>query len=131
VTAAGRVLLTLSALYLTVIGALSLLVPASASSGLGHDMTLFDLFATRTVGAILLTVAITNWWASLPRAGGRTGVLVATLFLNSALAVVDVASIRSGTIPADSWTGVAVHGVFIAAFLVVLVGSRTAVTRPA
>jgi hypothetical protein len=119
--------LTLSALYLTVIGALSLVVPASAASGLGHDMTPFDLFATRTIGVLLLTVAVTNWSASLRDAGVRTGVLAATLFLNAALAVVDIASIQAGTIPVDSWTGIAVHGVFVVGFLVVLVGGRRAV----
>jgi hypothetical protein len=96
-------------------------------------MTPFDLFATRTIGVLLLTIAITNWSASLRGAGVRTGVLLATLFLNGALAVVDIASIRAGTIPVDSWTGVAVHGVFIAGFLVVLVGGRVAAcpARPA
>ncbi|RMI28995.1 hypothetical protein [Nocardia stercoris] len=106
-----RLLLRGSALYLGAAGALALLAPRSAVSGLKSDPAAFDIFTTRTVGATLVALAITNWSATPGR-----GILLANLVLNAVLGVVDVTAIAEGTIGNDAWQGAAVHGGLIAAF---------------
>jgi hypothetical protein len=119
-----RWLLRVAALYLGVLGAASLFIPRAASSGLGRTMTGFDVFAARTIGAILLTVAILNWSTSR---NPSAGVVLANLFMNAALATVDITNIVGGTIGASSWTGVIIHLIFVVAFGVSL---ARAVSRP-
>ncbi|MEV4820943.1 hypothetical protein [Micromonospora sp. NPDC049274] len=110
-----RWLLRITAIYLGVLGAAALLVPQAAASGLGQPLTPFDVFATRTIGAILLTVAILNWSASVSTRA-PAAVVLANVFLNAALGVVNAIAIVDGTISAGSWSGVAIHAALILAF---------------
>ncbi|MEW9533109.1 hypothetical protein [Microbispora sp. NPDC049125] len=110
-----RWLLRIVAIYLGALGAASLLVPQAASSGLGHALTPFDIFAARTIGATLLTIAILNWSASMS-ALIPVGVVLANVFMNAVLGTVDATNIIGGTIGAGSWSGVAIHAALVLAF---------------
>ena len=116
-------LLKISAIYLGILGALALLAPDVASAGLGHAMTPFELFATRTIGATLITIAIMNWSASSTTLRPPTGTMLANVFLNATLGAVDIVNIANGTIPAD-WTGSIIHAVLLTCFVVGIIGSR-------
>ncbi|MFG1653575.1 hypothetical protein ACGFIE_26940 [Micromonospora sp. NPDC049275] len=110
-----RWLLRITAIYLGVLGTAALLVPQAAASGLGQPLTPFDVFATRTIGAILLTVAILNWSASASTRA-PAGAVLANVFLNAALGVVNAIAIVDGTIGAGGWSGVAIHAALVLAF---------------
>jgi hypothetical protein len=107
----ARLLLRVSAVYLGAVGAMALLAPRSAVSGLKPDPAAFDIFTTRTVGATLITLAIANWSAT-----PGSGILLANLVLNAVLGGVDATAIADGTIDGGAWQGMAVHGGLIAAF---------------
>jgi hypothetical protein len=79
-------------------------------------MSDFDLFATRTVGAILISFAVSNWFAT-PSAG----VLAANAFLNAALGMIDVLAITQSTIGANGWSGVILHATLLTATVIVIV----------
>jgi hypothetical protein len=44
-------------------------------------------------------------------------VVLGNIFLNTALAIVDIAGIVGGTIGAGSWSGIAIHLLLLAGFL--------------
>ncbi len=117
-------LLKLSAIYLAAIGILSLLVPRVAAAGLGQPMTAFDVFAARTVGAILITVALLNWSTSSQAPESLRGALLANIFMNTALGTIGIVNIVNGTIGAANWSGVTIHAVLLASFLFYLVRGR-------
>jgi hypothetical protein len=114
-----RRLLKISAIHLGALGAASLLIPQAASSGLGRPLTSFDVFAARTIGATLLTVAILNWSAST-RAVTPAGAMFANVFMNAVLGTIDAINIVGGTIGASGWSGVAIHAALMSAFGVYL-----------
>jgi hypothetical protein len=93
-----RRLLKIAAIYLGVLAAASLLIPQAASSGLGHPLTSFDVFAARTIGALLLTVAILNWSASTSTVTSPFGVTFANIVMNAVLGTIDAINIIGGTI---------------------------------
>jgi hypothetical protein len=110
-------LLKTAGLYFGVLGASSLLVPTIATTSLGRIMTPFDIFTARTIGAILLAVAIMNWSASRQSPHAMRGTLLGNIVLNATLAIVDIAAITERTIGAGSWSGIAIHLVLLAGFL--------------
>jgi hypothetical protein len=110
-------LLKIAGLYFGALGAASLFVPAIAATSLGQTMTPFDVFAARTIGAILLAVAIMDFAAGRRPANTVRGVLLGNIFLNAALAVVDIVAISGGTIGAGGWSGIAIHLLLLAGFL--------------
>lgn len=121
--------LKLQAMYIGLIGALSLLIPQAAGSQLGH-LTAFDVFVARSLGTVLVTVAALTWVAgSAPRPLLRAA-LWATLFMNFTLGVMDTRATADATISTSSWTGIALHGLFTIGTLFYLVRSRgSAATR--
>jgi hypothetical protein len=120
-----RITLRLSAAYLCLMGLAALLLPGPASSSLQQPMSNFDLFATRTVGAILISLAMVDWFAA-----PSTGVLAANAFLNTALATIDMLAIAQGTIGASSWPGVVIHAAFLTLVITVLVHHRRTARHP-
>ncbi|WP_216895098.1 hypothetical protein [Nocardia alni] len=108
-----RLLLRGAAVYNAAIGALALLNPRPAAAGLKPDPTAFDVFTTRTIGAMLIASGIANWSAG---AAPRRGALLANLVLNALLGGVDAIAITDGTIGRQAWRGVAIHGGLITAF---------------
>ncbi len=116
----GR-MLTLSAIYLATIGLVSFAFPNEAATGLGHELTAFDVFAARTIGLALLTIAIADWTAGRAAEPVR-GIVLANIFLNTTLAALDTVSILDGTIGRGSWTGIAIH-------LILLTGLLTSLER--
>jgi hypothetical protein len=59
----------------------SLFVPTIAATSLGQTMTPFDVFTARTIGAILLAVAIMNWSAGRQAPNTVRGILLGNIFL--------------------------------------------------
>ncbi|HEX4225177.1 MAG TPA: hypothetical protein VHZ97_22630 [Pseudonocardiaceae bacterium] len=121
-------LLKVAGLYFGALGAASLLVPTMAAASLGQVMTPFDVFTARTIGAILLAVAIMNWSASRQSPAAPRGVLLGNIFLNAALAVVDIVGVAGGTIGAGSWSGIAIHLLLLSGFLYYAIRAPLAVT---
>jgi hypothetical protein len=107
----ARLLLRGCAVYWGVVGAMALLAPRSAVSGLKPEPTAFDVFTSRTIGATLITLSIANASATPGR-----GILLANLVMNTVLGGVDAAAIADDTIDGGAWQGVAVHGGLVAAF---------------
>jgi hypothetical protein len=97
--------------YLVLIGAVSLLIPQAASGGMGNELSSFDIFVARTLGAALITLGIIDWSISNP------AVLWANVFMNVTLAIVDTLNILAGTIGPSNWTGIGFHLAFTAGFL--------------
>lgn len=122
----ARLWLRISACYFGVLGLASFLAPQTAAAGLGQVMTPFDAFAARTVGVILIGFAVANWSIS---ARPTTGMAIANLFLNAALAAVDTLAILDGTISAGSWGGIAAHVVLMAGLLVPVLTARGSTAR--
>ena len=104
--------LKLLAAYLGLLGAAALLLPQTATGQLGQPMAPFDVFASRTVGVVLLTVAVLDWVLSSAGRPVPRGALLANLLMNTALGVIDTFAIAGRTIGASSSVGIAFHAVF-------------------
>jgi hypothetical protein len=108
-----KLFVRITAVYLGLIGLASLCDPA-ASSQLGHTLSMFDVFMARSLGAALVTVALIDWSASSRLRSLGSGLLWANLFMNTALAAIDIGAIAHKTIGSGAWFGVGMHCVFIA-----------------
>jgi hypothetical protein len=117
-------LMKLAGAYLCLIGAASLFLPQSASSGLGQELSAFDLFVARTLGIVLMSIGFIDWSVSDLEPRLLTGVIWANVFLNVALGVLDSSSLVTGTIGGSSWSGISFHVILTGLFLAYLVRSH-------
>jgi len=113
-----RTFMTIVAVETALIGLISLLVPEAASESLGTKLSTFDIFSARTIGAILVAMAIVNWSVrNEPMAKSLRGILWANVFMNGTLAFIDTLAIVHKIIGAGTWTGIGIHMVLISGFL--------------
>jgi hypothetical protein len=108
-----------------VYGIASLFFPDASSHGLGHAFTTLDLFLARSMGVLLLTVAFVNWAIRNEKMSKVVrNILWANVFMNVALAAIDIINVTSGTIESSAWFGITIHGLVTSGFLYYLLAKK-------
>ena len=104
-----KLFLRIVVVYMGIIGLVSLLYPQAGASNLGHALNSFELFIARSLGALLITIAIINWLLSTAPPAIVRGLLWGNLFMNTVLAVIDIIALSGHVIDASAWSGISVR----------------------